>query len=206
MTDNRLVVLSARIRASHEAASRSAQDAMEHAFECGRGLIEARASIKHAGWKVWVAEHLPFGLRQAERYIRLAKHESQIRDATSKSPLSPNARYTLEKVIASVEAPRADAFVGGRPASKKTSKRSPGSPGRQLEDLLRELEALELDPDEVAKSTSDPERLQAAVEPAYHQLRLLYNALNKRLKDDGKRPAAAPQQHPFEAQLTGMLR
>jgi hypothetical protein len=199
MTANRLTVLASNIRAAHEAAQHSARDTLERVLECGRLLLEARAQV--AGpWSYWVAKHLPFGLRQAEKYVRAARHEKQIREANSKSGLSPSARFNLAKVLASVAVPQveSDAPEGDRTTSTKP-KRSPGSKTPlRLEDLLRKLAALELDPAEVAKDTRDPAALKAVVHPAYDRLRLLNNALDKRLAGDGKRPAAAPQPPPFE--------
>jgi hypothetical protein len=205
MSGNRLTALASTIRAAHEAASRSMQDGLERAFECGRDLIAAKVLLARGTWEEWVPANLGFSAHQARLYMRLARRAREIR--TSKSGLNPKARFSLEKALASVAVPQAehDAPEGGRPASKK-SKRSPGSttPPR-LEDLLHELAALEFDPAEVAQEVRDPERLQAAVEPAYHQLRLLYNALDKRLKSDGKRPAPTPQPLSFLGDRKGML-
>jgi hypothetical protein len=69
--------------------------------------------------------------------------------------------------------------------------------------ILENLNRLNVNPEQSAKSTRNPERLLGVVVPAYETLRLLLNALDKRLKADGKRPAQAAQ--PLSFLGKGML-
>jgi Protein of unknown function (DUF3102) len=198
-TDNRLADLAARIRTAHEAATRSAQDAMERSLECGRWLLEARAWLpSDMTWENWVAANLPFGRRQAERYVRLARYEPQIPAATSQSHLNTAARFNLEKTLAAIAVPLPDREVRDEPgddsgcADAGSDRQGVGSTSELLR-ILENLNRFDINPEQLVKSARNPERLLDVAAPAYETLRLLRNALDKRLKADGKRPAQAAQ-------------
>src|SRR6516165_10943539 len=85
MTDidrsNSLTDLAHRIKAEHEAAESAQRKTLLHAIACGRLLIEAKDSpqIKHGQWLPWLEQHCRIPERTAQHYMRLAKHESEIR-------------------------------------------------------------------------------------------------------------------------------
>jgi hypothetical protein len=191
---NRLAALASSIRAAHEQARRSAGEAMEQAFEAGRLLLQARAQIDRS-WERWVAENLPFGVRQAERYIRAWRHATVIREAaTSKSGLKIEARFSLEKVLASIALPESDR---AEPEDKGTSRRGKPVPSNAAA-LERQLAVFTFDPEEEAKAARDPARLRGAAWPAYERLRGLINALDRRLVAESRRTATALQPAPFD--------
>jgi hypothetical protein len=80
--------LVARINAAHDAAHGAARTAIEHAVECGRLLLEAKAGVAHGAWLPWVAANLNFGVRQVQKYLRIAKHAEELPNATSNSHLT----------------------------------------------------------------------------------------------------------------------
>ena len=84
-----------RIEAEHRAAIGAARTAIEHAVECGRLLIEAKAQIGHGGWLAWVEEHLTFGARQATKYMRLQRHRGHLANRNCGSDLGVNAALGL---------------------------------------------------------------------------------------------------------------
>jgi hypothetical protein len=67
MNDVSLPSLAAQINATHDKAHAAVRSALEHAAECGRLLLEAKASVSHGGWLPWIEANLSFGPRQAQR-------------------------------------------------------------------------------------------------------------------------------------------
>jgi Protein of unknown function (DUF3102) len=93
--------LAAKIEAEHQAAHQAARTALEHALECGKLLLQAKASVPHGGWLPWVEDNLSFGPRQAQKYMRLADHAAAISNTTSESHL------TIEGALAAIAEPKA---------------------------------------------------------------------------------------------------
>jgi hypothetical protein len=83
--------------------------ALERAAECGRLLREAKAQIGHGGFLAWVEQHLSFGHRQAQRYMRVAACVEAHPNATLATHL------TLDGVLAAIAEP---AQKPSRPKSK----------------------------------------------------------------------------------------
>jgi hypothetical protein len=93
--------LAERIEAEHQAATSAARTAIEHAVECGKLLIEAKAQIGHGGWLVWLEAHTSVSARQSQRYMRLASAAIEGKyDATS--------HLTIEGALAAIAAPKDD--------------------------------------------------------------------------------------------------
>ena len=87
---NRWAVLAHAIDQEHQAAQRAAQTFLKHAIECGRLLIEAKAALPHGAWLSWLEANVSFGVRQAQKYMRLADHADALSDTNSGSHLSIN--------------------------------------------------------------------------------------------------------------------
>jgi hypothetical protein len=66
--------LALRINAEHEAAFKSARAAFEHAINCGRLLLEAKAKAPHGTWLPWLREHTAVSERTAQRWMRFAEN------------------------------------------------------------------------------------------------------------------------------------
>ena len=67
-----------QIEREHRAAFDAVASAIQHAIECGRLLLKAKATLAHGAWLPWVEANLSFGSRQARKYTRLALHSDQI--------------------------------------------------------------------------------------------------------------------------------
>jgi hypothetical protein len=55
--------------AEHEAAFKSARAALEHAINCGRLLLEAKAKPPHGTWPKLINPHYPFVVMDISRDI-----------------------------------------------------------------------------------------------------------------------------------------
>jgi hypothetical protein len=66
--------LALRINAEHEAAFKSARAALEHAINCGRLLLEAKAKAPRGTWLPWLREHTAVSERTAQRWMRFAEN------------------------------------------------------------------------------------------------------------------------------------
>jgi hypothetical protein len=91
MTDidrsNSLADLAHQINAEHEAAESAQRKTLQHAIAAGKLLIEAKegGQLKHGQWLPWLENHCRIPERTAQHYMRLAKHESEIRSVADLS-------------------------------------------------------------------------------------------------------------------------
>jgi hypothetical protein len=70
-----LAVLAAEINAAHEAGEDATRKGLEH-FRCaGEKLIRAKEQCGHGHWLSWLEKNVKFSVRQAQRYMALAKCE-----------------------------------------------------------------------------------------------------------------------------------
>lgn len=65
--------LSDRINACHDRATRSAQDAIHAAHECGLALIDAKSKVPHGEWDQWIHANCRVKPRQARKWMQLAR-------------------------------------------------------------------------------------------------------------------------------------
>lgn len=70
--------LAQRINQAHEGAIRSARTAIEHAIECGRLLVEAKALVAHGRWMPWLKANTAFSYDTAARWMRYAEHSERL--------------------------------------------------------------------------------------------------------------------------------
>ena len=52
--------------------------AIEHAIECGRLLVEAKASVPHGEWLPWLCENTKVSERTARRWMRFAENSETL--------------------------------------------------------------------------------------------------------------------------------
>ena len=83
-----LDMLAERIVAEHRQASlaiatviEQVDNAVGHARNVGRLLLEAKGKIKHGQWKKWVKANCPFSVRSAETYMKLARDWTRLSKA-----------------------------------------------------------------------------------------------------------------------------
>jgi phage N-6-adenine-methyltransferase len=80
--------LARRIQAAHEAAQASARTALESAILCGELLLEAKRLVGHGRFLPWLDENTTLGPRQAQRYMRVARNQDALRNASSETHLA----------------------------------------------------------------------------------------------------------------------
>jgi hypothetical protein len=98
--DPALTTLAERINAVHRRAHDAAQTAIEHATECGRLLIQAKAQVEHGGCLPWIKAKLSFGARQAYKYMRLAECAPEL------SNVHPNSHSIIDGTLVALAEPR----------------------------------------------------------------------------------------------------
>lgn len=75
MTNTPLYTLSIadQINSHAKQATTKACEAVQHAIEAGKLLLEVKASLAHGQFGAWLANHVGFSARQAQRYIAAAE-------------------------------------------------------------------------------------------------------------------------------------
>jgi hypothetical protein len=64
--------LAQAIDREHQAAHAAARTALQHALECGRLLLQAKAALPHGQWLPWLEANTSVTARQSQKYMRLA--------------------------------------------------------------------------------------------------------------------------------------
>ena len=80
-----LATLAAEINSEHEAATRGAIEALEHARRCGELLTNAKEKLKHGAWTPWLEENCTVSPRQTQKYMRLYSNWHVIEEAKANS-------------------------------------------------------------------------------------------------------------------------
>jgi hypothetical protein len=80
--------LAKRIQAAHEAAQAGARTALENAILCGELLLEAKRLVGHGRFLPWLDENTTLGPRQVQRYMRVARNQDALRNASSETHLA----------------------------------------------------------------------------------------------------------------------
>ena len=103
MTSNQIALtgLATRIEAEHQAAYGNARIALEHAAECGRLLIEAKAQASHGEWLPWLNANTTVSARQSQKYMRLANNWEQI-----EAKCEPDSHLTLTEAVTLLATPK----------------------------------------------------------------------------------------------------
>ena len=74
------------INQHHEIAIARADEAIHHASEAGKLLLEVKAALPHGQFLAWVQQHVRVSVRQAQRYMAVAEGKpAPIRALGSKS-------------------------------------------------------------------------------------------------------------------------
>lgn len=97
---NRLPILAAEINQAHDQAIRAAQSTLKHAIAVGERLIEAKALVGHGKWLPWLIENCTFSERMAQNYMRLAKHQDEVK-SKSATVADLTVRAALDQLTAS---------------------------------------------------------------------------------------------------------
>jgi len=97
---SRLDVIAAEVRQLHGDVHDGLRRTLPQAIRIGELLGEAKTKIPHGRWLDWMGEHCGFGERDAQRYMRLAKHRKEIEANTT--PVSYLGVKSATKAIAKV--------------------------------------------------------------------------------------------------------
>ena len=139
--------LAGQIEHEHQLASRDALSALQHALECGRLLIEAKADVGHGGWLDWLKANTSISVRRAQRYMRLATHEAELAKCDGAS------YFTIDGALAAL----ATQPYGERPALEPPTQTQDDDPenGEELADELADKLADEEHGEEFADELAD---------------------------------------------------
>src|SRR5512144_2268302 len=74
-----------QIDSEHRLALAKAGEAIQHAINCGRMLLEVKASLNHGEWLPWLKAQqeggaISFSEVTAQRYMRVASNPSRVTD------------------------------------------------------------------------------------------------------------------------------
>jgi hypothetical protein len=177
--------LAQAIEREHYAAITAVKDALGHAIRCGELLAQAKAAVEHGEWLPWIEANLPFGDRQARKYMRLAANSEQIG--------IENSDFTIDGALAALATPR--------PPPPERPQPEPDQPYSSDSIFSQTFDGSFVPPQETAAELVA--RIAAPVEPdrpkqalsAPQRMRHQWNALQKeRAQQQGeqKPQAAAP--------------
>lgn len=151
-TPKALPALASEINAEHEAAERAINDALLHARNAGRLLIEAKAQVQHGMWSLWLDEHFRGSYRTAQRYMRIAGRWSEIEaNATHVSHLS------LRDALALIAEPRDDESAQ---APEPEPVELPPAPAPTNTERLRQLREAQATASAAFDDTPEPELVE----------------------------------------------
>ncbi|WP_437558785.1 DUF3102 domain-containing protein [Acidithiobacillus sulfuriphilus] len=150
--------LAERIIDHHQKAQASAANAVAHAIAAGELLAEAKAHLEHGAWIPYL-ENIGIAPRQAQRYMRLARH---LPNASRVSSLS------LRSALAEITQPHPDRSILSGPKERIASY----SPWYDMQmALVLLLFADGMDVDAIAERTGfDPHEISCTVAPRTHSL------------------------------------
>ncbi len=114
----RIEAIAAEVRQLHGDVQEGLRRTLPHAIRIGELLIEAKSKMPHGRWLDWVGDHCGFGERDAQRYMRLAKHRTEIEANTT--PVS----YLGVKAATRAIAKRRTVTTTPRSAAKPSGKRA----------------------------------------------------------------------------------
>lgn len=90
-----LSALAKSIRTNHRYCSRRLVESIKHALQAGRDLIEAKELCAHGEWLPWLEKNCEVGDREAQRYMRFARHFPEGANPTDVSDLPSMSRGLL---------------------------------------------------------------------------------------------------------------
>lgn len=100
-----LIALATEIRAHHVAAVSAAIDAVGHAREAGKLLINAKDQLPHGAWLPWLTENFEMSERTARGYMQLAKADPSKWQRVADLPLRRALKELSQPKPAEIPAP-----------------------------------------------------------------------------------------------------
>jgi hypothetical protein len=77
--------IAAVIKEEFALAERCTREGLGHYRKVGELLLNAKGRVPHGGWLDWVGDNVPFGDRQARKYMRLAQEWEKVSEANRNS-------------------------------------------------------------------------------------------------------------------------
>jgi hypothetical protein len=90
-----LATLAAEIKTEYAAYLADMKSGVTRANRLGRLLVQAKADCRHGQWLPWVKENLPFGERQARKYLRIAEKWDELSNRNRDADLGIDAALKL---------------------------------------------------------------------------------------------------------------
>lgn len=78
-----LAELARQINVAHALAEEGVRGGADRARRVGELLLRAKAAVGHGNWLAWLEGNVAFGVREAQRYTRIAQRWSSVRANTS---------------------------------------------------------------------------------------------------------------------------
>lgn len=85
---NQFMTTASEIEKEHLEAQSAAKNAVAHALEAGRMLLEVKAQMPHGEFGSWCSDNLPFSATTARGYMRLAKNGNTVADLSLRKALA----------------------------------------------------------------------------------------------------------------------
>ena len=96
-----LAQLATEINAAHTAAQALSSQAVEHAYDAGIWLNQAKAQVEHGQWLLWLAEHCPaVSERTARAYMQLARNWKALESQNGNAVADLNFRQAIKLLSA----------------------------------------------------------------------------------------------------------
>ena len=159
------IELATAIKDEHAAFGGAGRSGLDHAYQAGVLLEQAKAQLKQGEWTFWVESHVPVvGLRMAQMYMRIAEHWPKIKaKAKSVSLLTITQALTLvsSKQPKALPAAVADVDVDGEDQQDQRED------AEDLQDAAEEPKAPEgqQDPQDAPQDRQTPHTLFDEVAP-----------------------------------------
>jgi Protein of unknown function (DUF3102) len=115
---NCLAGLAKKINAAHSKMQQAMKAALGHAVEAGEMLLEAKATLGHGDWLLWLDRNCTVSPRTAQAYMRVARNfpkleakSAAVADLTLRDALAQMASHANQ--LARLPAPAAQAAIEG---------------------------------------------------------------------------------------------
>lgn len=138
----------------YKAVSENMQDSLEKLSEIGKLLTEQKENTEHGKFTEWVEKNLPFGIRQAQKYMRLFENGNLLINANSNSLLEINSLEDSLKLISNPKG-KSDSYNESKEHTEKANKKESGRD--RISELKAEIKDLKA---KLKKAESELARLE----------------------------------------------
>jgi hypothetical protein len=210
---NALASLANTANIEHAAFEATASAAVAHAIACGEALIEAKAQLRHGQWLSWLADHVEFNDRQAQRYMQIARNASRVSDLDSvraalselaeQRPKPPPPSEHRERMLEMSR--RFDVVMAGRSPQEPSTKPSAKpyvpqgrDPQWRFDEALEAAQRVARHAKALEELGPPPVRHKRKAQGVLKELRAAADRIEKSLREGGANPAAEGQARAVE--------